>query len=26
AWSMRTDLNSNREPIHILTLQSQFHF
>jgi hypothetical protein len=26
AWSMRTDLNSNSDPIHILTLQSQFHF
>jgi len=26
AWSMRTDLNPNSDPIHILTLQSQFHF
>jgi hypothetical protein len=26
AWSMRTDLNSNSDPIHILTLQTQFHF
>lgn len=26
AWSLRTDLNANSDPIHILTLQSQFHF
>jgi hypothetical protein len=26
AWSMRTDLNSSSDPIHILTLQTQFHF
>lgn len=26
AWSMRTDLNSDSDPVHILTLQSQFHF
>lgn len=26
AWSLRSDVTGNTEPVHILTLQSQFHF